>query len=67
MPSLESLEYYLEGKRLSFWLIVHFDSDGDFLGFMGGVSKTWFTAILVKTAVHRARYYLLRGRHQISA
>ena len=44
----------------------HFDSDGDFMRFMSNVSKTRFTAILIKTAVHRVCNLALCGRHRIS-
>ena len=43
-----------------------FDSDGDFMYFMRNASKTGFTAIPIKTAVHRADYSALCGRHRFS-
>lgn len=33
---------------------------------MNNASKTRFSAILIKTAVHRAEYYALCGRHRFS-
>ena len=44
----------------------HFDSDGDFMRFMRNASKTGFTAIPIKTAVHRVCNLALCGRHRIS-
>ena len=44
----------------------HFDSDGDFNRFMRHISKTGFTAIPIKTAVHRVCNLALCGRHRIS-
>ena len=47
--------------------IFDFDSDGDFTCFVSNASKTGFTTILIKTAVHRAEYSALCGRHRFSA
>ena len=45
---------------------AYFDSDGDFTCFVSNASKTGFTTILIKTAVHRAEYSALCGRHRFS-
>ena len=42
------------------------NSDGDFYHFMSNISKTWFSIIPIKTAVHRARNIRLCGRHRFS-
>ena len=45
---------------------AYFNSDGDFHHFMSDISKTRFSAILIKTAVHRAQYCVSCGRHRFS-
>ena len=74
-PRLKShFQWVLNDALFNVFMIVfriirnnyHFDSDGDFHRFMSNISKTGFTAILVRTAVHRARNIRLCGRHRFS-
>lgn len=45
---------------------VEIKSDGRISHFMIIWSETWFFTVLIKTAVHRAEYSALCGRHQKS-
>lgn len=45
---------------------AHFDSNSDFSCFMSNASKTGFSTVSTKYAVHRAEYYALCGRHRFS-
>ena len=45
---------------------AHFNSDGNFMRFVRHPSKTGFSALTIKTAVHRAQYFQPCGRHRFT-
>ena len=45
---------------------AHFNSDGNSMRFVSHPSKTGFSALPIKTAVHRAQYFQPCGRHRFA-